>query len=433
MVQFLLHMNPTIASIKSKKDKLALHFACGDGHVDVVRALLRVHPEGAFISSQKGKLPLHFAARWGHGLIAEDLLRLNKKSAEHRDLEGSLPLHDAAREGQTAMSQFLLQQFPQGARVANLRGEIPLFPAIRSGNLSLVVTLLQAWPLGGRHILESIQESDAVHDWDWSIVELLLRGAAENFNGCPNIPSLGGECNCKQKSRPKSPIMDQETTPTAGETARNSSCFKKRALPTPFCDESTAANNKRRCTNTVRNTATTQLSRQQSQFRVQSQQNNSCRMRADESLYRCKFLALHTVLAVTNAPVQVLEIVLKRQCDLLHETDCRGQLPLHIAAAHCKEDEDRAEFIVKNLLCCPDDAKHRDSFGRIPLHIALEHQASFTLTKALLEAYPKSGVKMEDDEGMFPLRLAAERDCDLSTIYSLLRIDPSVLVVNHPV
>ena len=185
MVAYFLYATPYTAKIASKKKKLALHFAAGDGHTDVVQQLLRVYPEGASLPSAKGKLALHFAARWGHMQIASDLLFLHPEGVRCVDWDGSLPLHDAAREGQVVMSKFLIERYPIGLSIANIRGEIPLFPAVRSGNVNLVILYLQGWAMGGMHILKAVSADDNIHDWDWNIVELCLRGAVENFSDCP--------------------------------------------------------------------------------------------------------------------------------------------------------------------------------------------------------------------------------------------------------
>jgi ankyrin repeat protein len=112
MVAYFLYATPITAEIASKKQKLALHFAAGDGHTAVVRNLLHVYPKGASLPSAKGKLPLHFAARWGHIQIASDLLFLYPEGVRCVDWDGSLPLHDAAREGQVLMSKFLIERYP---------------------------------------------------------------------------------------------------------------------------------------------------------------------------------------------------------------------------------------------------------------------------------------------------------------------------------
>jgi hypothetical protein len=57
------------------------------------------------------------------------------------------------------------------------------------------------------------------------------------------------------------------------------------------------------------------------------------------------------------------------------------------------------------------------------LHAAIRHRASSRLIKALLTAQPSSAV--ERIEGLAPLALACQSQCDNATLYLLLRADPS--------
>jgi hypothetical protein len=70
--------------------------------------------------------------------------------------------------------------------------------------------------------------------------------------------------------------------------------------------------------------------------------------------------------------------------------------------------------------------------GRLALHLALMSRASCRLVEFLLEANPSSGVEhCETVDARFgdklPLHMATAHDCDLSTIYMLLRGDPTIV------
>lgn len=381
MVQCLLRADPKTASIRSKKDKLALHFACGEGHLDVVRALLSVNPDGASVPSAKGKLPLHFAARWGHVPVAQHLIYLFPEGVRVPDWDGSLPLHDAAREGQTVMSQFLIDKWPGALQMTSLRGEIPLFSAVRSGNLSLVVCLIKAWHKGGKYILQNLTDTDSVQDWDWTIVELCLRGAESNFIGCTmlNIKCL---CECDHS-------CDQLST-----KAFTTCCVKKRSLVS--------------------------MSLSKKRLRAKEEVTSEC---------TCPFFPVHAALrADTN--VRVLRVVLEKSGQDLMHSNCVGALPIHVAVSNVTNKES-VEFCLDEILKPhPEAAKVRDHSNRLPLHRALESKADFSFIKALVDIYPQSIVEpyqpnTPNATKTSPIALALERDCDLSTIYFLLQSDPS--------
>jgi hypothetical protein len=50
-----------VAQIITKKFKLPLHFAAGNGHTNICEQLVAAYPEGASKLTAKSKLPLHLA------------------------------------------------------------------------------------------------------------------------------------------------------------------------------------------------------------------------------------------------------------------------------------------------------------------------------------------------------------------------------------
>lgn len=349
----------------------------------VVQALLRVHPDGAAIPSKKGKLPLHFAARWGHMAVAQHLLSLFPSGIGAVDWDGSLPLHDAAREGQAVMSQFLIDKWPGALQATSLRGEIPLFSAVRSGNLSFVVCLLKAWHKGGKHILQNVTENDAVQDWDWNILELCLRGAESNFNGCT---MLSIKCLCECEHGCEQPPQEFKTEQKSGD--------KKRALVS--------------------------LSLSKKRLRAKDDMETEC---------ACVFRPLHAALRA-NVNARVLRAVLEKSGRDLTCADGAGALPIHVAVGNVTTKETLQVCLEEILEKHPESARIRDNAKRLPLHSALESNADFSFVKALVDIYPKSVVEPYLTKGpnsvmQRPLELALERDCDLSTIFFLLQRDPN--------
>lgn len=405
MVNFLLRADPKTASIRSKKDKLALHFACGEGHFEVVRALLSFDPQGASVPSAKGKLPLHFASRWGHIPIAQHLLNLYPDGVRVRDWDGSLPLHDATREGQVVMSQFLIDRWPEGPQTTNLRGEIPLFAAVRSSNLSLVMCLLRAWHQGGKHILQNLTENDSVEDWDWNIVELCLRGAEGNFNGCSML-NIRSKCAC-----------DHSTTACEHSRIEKSAekcCGDEKSCGVEKCCEPQLKNchTKKRCMSS--------LSLSKKLLRKPD---------ADQDCCQCAFYPVHAALRADVNP-RVLRVVMEKSGQSLDRVDCVGAFPIHVAVSYLTNKESIQVCLNDILKPHPEAVRVRDSENRLPLHRALESAADFSLVKALVDIYPKSVIEPyqtnnPNSESKSPLLLAVERGCDLSTVFFLVRSDPS--------
>lgn len=405
LVRFFLYTNPITARIPSKKNKLALHFAAGEGHLDIVLRLLELFPQGSQIKSAKGKLPLHFAARWGHLEVAKVLLRIYPEGIQELDVEGSLPLHDAAREGQVRMCQFLFYRHPRGLMTANIRQEIPLFKAVRSGNLDLVIPLIQAWPAGGRYVLKHACQDDAIQFWQPDILELILRGAVGNFTNCSLLDG-----------REAPPLCNGDSVVHSGgdETESDSEC----STASLTSEEEAIMNLEPESKKVPRKRPPEQVSTYDSQPRKRS--------RARSMTKCCEFIALHAALE-GGANAHVLRHTLELFSDQVTKQDGRGRLPLHVAMTHC-HGESTADLILEKILKpFPDAASIKDDCNCLPLHIGLVHRANFRLIEGLLEANPAAGFEPCGQSGKLPIHLAAEYNCDLSTVFALLRGDPSIV------
>lgn len=428
MVLFMLQSVPETASVLSKKGKLPLHFAAGDGHADVVKALLQINPQGANLPSKKGKVALHFAARWGHMKIAKDLVHAFPNGVKTLDYDGSLPLHDAAREGQLEMAQFLVECYPQGLRKENIRGETPLFPAIRSGNKDLCTYFLKLWPGGGKQVLRMVSEDDNLREWEDGLLDLCLRSAVDDLDEDPDdnlFISSDSPLNDKEDYFEEKTKHDTVALipSSAAASSRPSEATLDIYLPrskSPILVE--VKNRKKRC-----HSFENGLSNKRS-YHKHLKTDKSFRP-LEASSKRC-FFQLHAALEC-NASSPVLEYVLDKHADQLMEEDDLGKLPLHLAAQHCSA---RTIPIILDRIWkpCKEACSKRDFLGRLPLHLALKSRADSTLIRALLDANPPSAV--EDCEivdpafmNRLPIFMATEYQCDLSTVYMLLREDPSVL------
>ena len=438
MVRFFLQVVPQTAAIWSDKQKLALHFAAGEGHLQIVRDLLTVHPRGAALQSAKGKLPLHFCARWGHLQIAHDLLTVYPEAIRALDWEGSLPLHDAAREGQCRMAKYLLEGFVPGLATANLRGDLPLFPAVRSANVDLVALLVQAWPASAKHILADVCADDNVQDWD--IVELLLRGATDR---------LERDCELLRGREPPSVVLSSDfeiIEHGGGGSDKNKKAKKRRqragepprlvpaAATTFFATVDTATQQERgspvigHVCGKKRVAAAAAAPGEQKRKRCRC-----CRVKQQEDenrkmAPRRQFLPLHAALEA-GASVHVLRLVLERRPQDRDELDESGRLPLHWAMTRCKGANDEViDFVTKELIT-HDRACVRDKNQQLPLHIAIASQADIRVISALLEVYPTAGVETcrssDRWRDKMPVDMALHFNNDLSTVYLLLRVDPS--------
>lgn len=446
-VRFLLRLVPICASTLTKKGKLALHFAAGEGHTDVVRSLLRVHPSGASFPSKKGKVALHFAARWGHIDIARDLCQVYPPCISTLDYDGSNPLHDATREGQFEMAKFLAERYPPLMYESNIRGEIPLFAAIRSGNVPLCDFLIQSWPESGKQVLQATSDPDNVSSWEPAILNLCLRGAVGNFvdlsaeeRGYTDDHSrrvidriLKSNTLTVFAYQPLSGTTSYRTHHTVGEespaTPERLPCDSYGLVPrskSPIL-ESDACGKKRSLSGETNRTKKQRFGYIHDKGSEEAFALTSYRRTSEKNTFRQVHAALEC-----SATTNVLECVFKRYREQHSVQDDYGRLPLHIAISHCRS-KGSVDWILERIWKPHQDACFvRDHFGRLPLHLALMTRADSRLVKVLLGAHPPSGVEPcrvveKQFTSMMPIHIAMSNGCDLSTLFMLVRQDPTIV------
>lgn len=446
VVQFFLQAAPYTASIASNKQKLALHFAAGDGHVEVAKLLLQTFPQGASMASSKGKIPLHFAARWGHLQIAADLLYVHPSGVQTLDWECATPLHDAAREGQFEMGRYLIGLYPDALRSANIRSEIPLFPAVRSGNVDLVVEMIQVWPAGGAHVLKSLSVDDDIASWEWTILELLLRGAVGNFEGCATLEGRETSSALLPPDAPVIPALPDGTRVKKGKKKPSLFPDTPRDSPVPDTDEVAPVklsspecvkdDGKRQCSTSLEGSM--QL---QKRLRVEGspKEGIDCEQPSTEPVDDIsddkvsavsKFLPLHAALQV-GAPVHFVEYVYRKTPGDARKPNGAGLYPLHLALGSWL-NKATTQFVEQLVGDYPEAVSVRDRQNRLPLHLAISATADVRLIDVLLQAYPPAGIDCCGSNDAWrnasPIELACHNDCDLNTVFTLLRVDPNFIV-----
>ena len=449
MVKFLLRLVPLCAAISTKKGKLALHFASGEGHIEVVRDLLRVHPSGATIPSKKGKVPLHFAARWGHINIARDLCQLVPGCINTLDYDGSNSLHDATREGQFEMAKFLVERYPPAMYESNIRGEIPLFAAIRSGNISLCAFLIRSWPASGKQVLQAISDPDNVASWEPTILNLCLRGAVGNFTDLSpeerqytddhgksiidKVMKNTGGAYLTHKQYQLLSDRDNKESIELGNNLPNSTAPEQ--LPpgtdvvSPRCKSPILVSDD--CEKKRSSSSANSSNKRQNCGSTVSEEKTRANFFYQNTLQKSSFYQLHAALEC-SATINVLKCVLERYPEQRTVVDDYGRLPLHIAMSHYRSNG-HVDFILEQIWKPNQNASFsRDYFGRLPLHLALMTRADSRLIKVLLDKYPSSGTEecqIVDDKffHMLPIQMAKLHGCDLSTLFLLVRQDPSIV------
>lgn len=471
VVHFFLQVAPTTAAMASVKDKLALHFAAGEGHLDVVRALLSVYPQGASLPSAKGKLPLHFCARWGYQEVATELLRHYPDAIRALDWEGSLPLHEACREGQGQMARFLVDRFPEALATVNIRNELPLVRAVHANSLELVLFLLQAWPEGARHVLQHVTVDDRIASWSPGIVEALLRATVDCWDGFapwqalpPAVWRLHAQPNhvlpvdddedkkaAKAAKKDKSEKPQKEKKDKSEKKEKKDKAKKKEAeaevgtiedrqarlwTAGPFTSIQVERLDPTASSHGLARSARSKSpmlddNRDEITVRPRKRARGAVR-RLDEEMGHV-FHPLQAAL-VAHGSLTVLKHVHQlfppAPLDVLDDQN-RSLFHLALENAGVAGDEEGAAWVLQHLYEPRWATLRATPWQALPLHTALRTRASSRLVSALLQAHPSSAVEAcgtrDEWETVKPLLMACQGNCDYSTVYLLLRADPSVI------
>lgn len=140
---------------------------------------------------------------------------------------------------------------------------------------------------------------------------------------------------------------------------------------------------------------------------------------------------LHTAVSLKDCPLYVIQLLASLHPEQLVETDKVGSTPLILALENGRGD-DIVDCLIRK---CPAAASVPSvSNGRLALIVAITNSYKWKPTlEALLEAVPQALSERDPITLLYPFAVAAacctdtEQDDDVSTIYQLLRADPSFL------
>jgi hypothetical protein len=148
------------------------------------------------------------------------------------------------------------------------------------------------------------------------------------------------------------------------------------------------------------------------------------------------FIPIHAAFEC-QASYHIIERVLTERPYDVHRFDDMDRNVLHFAVAHC-HDRAIVELILEpnhHILTSKSVRVVDRTTGRLPLHIAIANTADARVIQALLHHYPQSGITPCRTPDEFydksPIQMATHYNCDVSTVYELLRIDPSFVLRNQ--
>lgn len=137
----------------------------------------------------------------------------------------------------------------------------------------------------------------------------------------------------------------------------------------------------------------------------------------------------------TKAPVCVIALALAMSEDpreelLVQDANCQRPLEVFLQQDESESARRDADFLLELLVHAnPDSCTLVMSTGQLPLHLATARQ-TFSWHASLasvFEAHPQAVHIRDAVTGLYPFQLAAAAHAEESTIFGLLRADPSVL------
>jgi hypothetical protein len=147
--------------------------------------------------------------------------------------------------------------------------------------------------------------------------------------------------------------------------------------------------------------------------------------------YEQKPLLVHVCVQAQHIPRNLVEIVIRRFGRVQsRQANARGDLPLHIAAAHWRPDaEDYEDFLPRILNVYPEGARVLNQQDKLHLELAVDAGRSWnTGIRLLLNANPLALRKRSIPYSLFPIILGELLQTDDASIaFLLLRCNPDMI------
>mmetsp|Transcript_7899 Transcript_7899/g.15311 ORF Transcript_7899/g.15311 Transcript_7899/m.15311 type:complete len:633 (-) Transcript_7899:86-1984(-) len=464
VVVALLRCYPQGAYLPSAKGKLPLHFCSRWGHEAVAMELLRYYPDAIRALDWEGSLPLHEACREGQASMARLLLEQLPEALATANLRNEVPLFPAVRVNSLELVMDLLQAWPAGAR--HVLQHVVEDDRIATWTPALVEALLRAtvecWdgfaPWQNRppaivrlhaqvnHVLPEVEDDDDIDNYEQKAKnkkEKKKNKDKKNKNEKKDKPKkekeveLGTIEDRKPRLWTAGPFTSIRVERIASPSETSSDASRTARVKSPILDhdDTTILRPRKRARNN------TDQRHANSENGAEDNETDSPTAVMYSTGQVEVFSPLRAAL-IARASLPVLQHVLELYPDALTDVrDGDGMSLFHLALKHHKLVKDEKEnggvdWIFEHLYRPALVTERATSNQTLPLHIALQSRASSRIINALLKAHPSSGIEpcqtRDEWQDETPLSLACENGCDYSTVFLLLRADPSVVKGQSP-
>ena len=141
----------------SKDDGFDLHYACENGHLDIVKYLVNTLHCDPQMQDTHGRSPLNLAAGKGRLEVVKFFLEDLKLDCESSDRDGYVPLHFASMGGHLNVVKYLFNEHHCNPQAKGFVSHTPLHLAASNGQLEVVKFLCEYLKLDCDSVSETIQ------------------------------------------------------------------------------------------------------------------------------------------------------------------------------------------------------------------------------------------------------------------------------------
>ena len=143
-----------------------------------------------------------------------------------------------------------------------------------------------------------------------------------------------------------------------------------------------------------------------------------------------KMPLLHTLVEL-DCPESIIRYALAVYSNQCQDRDRHGRSVLHLALLNKKANENIVRMLLKPPFGHPGMVRMLDRKGNLPLHILIGSGCGYSdnRMKMIIDIEPKALETRNGVYGLYPFMLAAscETNCDLDTVYELLRQTPHLV------
>ena len=160
VVAALVERHGADAHCTDDNDSNALHYACANGFVDIIRLLVRDYGVRVDTTDREGKTPLFYAAYNGRTAAVAALVQEFAADVCYRNRSDWTALHCAAMKGHASVVAFLAEDCGADVNACNYVGKSALHYAAELGHADVAAVLVRS---GCCVTLTDVTDSNALH------------------------------------------------------------------------------------------------------------------------------------------------------------------------------------------------------------------------------------------------------------------------------